>query len=157
MEGLTMSRAFASSNFINKRFESNKEERFKRAGKIDLLSAEYYIEKHFDTFFKINLEAFKRSLIQSFVAMCDEQRPQHVAAKVQDGREFPNVEAYPEALTAKMIQKLLGVSIAKAYQLMKHHKCPHNPLLGKNKVPKTEFLEWVKSQYTTFGLLGDDE
>ena len=68
-------------------------------------------------------------------------------------KEYKQFEDFPRVISAKHIVAMYGITPAKAYQLLNHHDCPKNPILGKHKADKIEFVKWIEDNNMTHGEL----
>ena len=59
---------------------------------------------------------------------------------------FKNYEDLPLFLNAKLVSKVLGVSISSTYELMKEEDFPSVRIGNRLIVPRDKFIEWVNKQ-----------
>ena len=107
-------------------------------------------------------------MMKAFVTMLEAMQPEEAEEIQHEGyvstaavKTFKNPADFPMILAPNDVVAMLGVKPSKAYQLLNHHECPCNPLYGKLRVHKEDFLNWLASHNTTFGKMkgasGDDE
>ena len=97
-------------------------------------------------------EQITKAVLFAVSSMGDDEKEELKMADYVHGeavKEFKQFEDYPRVLTPKLVAAMLGITSAKAYQLMHHHECPKNPLLGKLRVEKTAFLKWITENNMT--------
>lgn len=60
--------------------------------------------------------------------------------------QFTSYDALPLFLNAKLISKVLGVSLSSAYELMHDKEFPAVHVGSRIVVPKEKFQQWVEEQ-----------
>lgn len=59
--------------------------------------------------------------------------------------KYKNYDELPLVLNAKEVAKVLGLSLAGTYELMRHKDFPAKRIGKRIIVPRDEFLEWLKT------------
>ena len=101
-------------------------------------------------------EIYVKRILQLYALMSEQEKEEaRLTGYVSEEavKSYKQFDDFPNALKAKHIMAMYGVSLAKAYQLLNHHGCPKNPRLGKNCTPKMEFIAWMESESGTHGEL----
>lgn len=62
--------------------------------------------------------------------------------------QYTSLEQLPIALSANDVAKVLGISRAKAYQLMHSKSFPTITIGKRMTVPKDKLIEWMERQMT---------
>lgn len=60
--------------------------------------------------------------------------------------DYTNYDELPLFLNAKMMAKVLGISISSAYELMHETSFPTLRVGSRIVVPKEKFCQWVEAQ-----------
>ena len=59
--------------------------------------------------------------------------------------KYKNFDELPMVLNAKIVSEVLGLSIARTYDLMRQRDFPAKRIGKRVIVPRDEFLEWLKT------------
>ena len=59
---------------------------------------------------------------------------------------YPSLEQFPIALSAADLAKILGISRARAYELMHSKSFPSIQIGSRLTVPKDKLIEWLDRQ-----------
>ena len=106
------------------------------------------------------LQALVPAIINAVIVTYEAMEPEEEEEIRMEGyvheeavKTYKQFEDFPRVLSAKHLVAMFGITPAKAYQLLNHHGCPKNPILGKNKTDKIEFLKWIEENNMTHGEL----
>lgn len=109
-------------------------------------------------------ESVTKSVAKALIGIMELAEPEEIVEARYEGyipteavKTFKDPADFPMILAPKDVEAMLGVSQSKAYQLMNHHDCPCNPLYGKLRVHKDDFLNWLASHNTTVGKMKEAE